>query len=90
MEQMYHVITPYRCKLCNQDMLFFVTKNNKLIDYKWFLNNGYTLSETKEELGKRKIKFIKCIYCGKTHIIDWTHGWPEQVTDYNVFKNFGL
>lgn len=87
---MYKLISPYRCKQCGQDMLFFTSSNGTVIDYKEFLNRGIPLSEMKRYLEKRNIKFIKCICCDKLYIIDWSHGWPEQVTDINILRSFGI
>ena len=71
-------------------MLFFTTSNGSVIDYKEFLNRSNTLPEVKRYLEKRNIKYIKCIYCDRLFIIDWSHGWPEQVTDINVLRDFGV
>lgn len=87
---LYKRINPYRCKICGQEMLFFETKYNKLIDYKRFLDNANALDEMKQKIEKRGIKYIRCICCGKSFIIDWSNGWPEQLTDKEVMKNFGL
>ena len=90
MQQMYSLITPYKCKYCDQDMLFFLTKKNTVIDYRAYLKNANTLSETIEDLSKRKIRYIKCICCGNVSIIDWSNGWPEQLTDVEKLKAFGV
>lgn len=89
-ELMYHLIQPYKCPACNQEMLFFTTKDNKVIDYKRFISNANTLDETIKYLGKRDIRFIKCIQCGKTYIIDWTDGWPKPLTERKKLKEFGV
>ena len=62
-KQLYSLITPYRCPICNQDMLFFASSNNRIIDYKKFISYGKSLSEMKAYLEKRDIKFLKCIAC---------------------------
>lgn len=87
---LYKLITPYKCKICGQDMLFFTTPSGTIIDYKEFLNRGNTLSEMKTYLEKRNIKYIKCICCDKLFIIDWSNGWPEQVTDIRILRDFGI
>ena len=87
---MYELIHPYRCKNCGQDMLFFTTSNDTVIDYKEFLNRGNTLSEMKRYLERRNIRFLKCLCCNKLYIIDWTDDWPQQVMYRNVPKQFGL
>ncbi len=87
---LYRLITPYKCKICGQDMLFFTNNRGTVIDYKEFLNRGNTLAEMKQYLEKRNIKYIKCICCDKLFIIDWSKGWPEQVTDINILRQFGV
>lgn len=87
---LYRRINPYKCKVCGQEMLFFETKHKTLIDYKPFLDNAFTLSEMKHAIETRKIKYIRCICCGRSFIIDWTNGWPEQLTDREALKKFGL
>ena len=89
-ELLYKRITPYKCKVCGQDMLFFTHNKGTVIDYKEFLNRGITLAEMKQYLEKRNIKYIKCICCDKLFIIDWSKGWPEQITDINILKQFGV
>ena len=89
-QQMYELISPYKCKICGQDMLFFTTTGNTIIDYKEFFNRGNTLSEMKSYLGKRNIRFLKCICCDRLFIIDWTNDWPEQVIDRSVLSKFAI
>lgn len=87
-ESLCSLITPYKCKVCGQDMLFFETRRKTLIDYKRFLDNGYTLSDMKNSIAKDNIRFLRCIQCGRSFIIDWTHGWPEQLMDINAINKF--
>ena len=87
---LYHLIHPYRCPICNEDLLFFTTKTNKIIDYKHILSNANTLSDTITFLGSRNIKHFKCIKCNKEFIIDWSKGWPEPLTDREALKKFGV
>ena len=89
-EQLYKLITPYKCKVCGQDMLFFTNNRGTIFDYKEFLNRRNTLPEMKRYLEKRDIKYLKCICCDKLYIIDWSHGWPEQITDGSILKEFGV
>ena len=89
-KKMYSLISPYKCKLCGQDMLFFVTASNTLIDYKAFILQARSLEETKMYLEKRNIRYIKCVCCDKYFIIDWSNGWPEQLLDRNILNTFGI
>ena len=89
-KMLYKLITPYRCKVCGQDMFFFTTPTNNVIDYKEFLSRANSLSETKRYLEKRNIRYLKCICCNRLFIIDWSKGWPEQVTDINILRDFGV
>ena len=90
MNTLYHLITPYRCPKCGQDMLFFTTKDGRIIDYKKFLDSAKSLDELKDYLERRNIKFIKCLGCDKSYITDWTNGWPEPLTDIIKLKRFGV
>ena len=84
-------ITPYRCPICNQDMLFFVTSNNTLIDYKGLAerspNGIYSL---RQYLENKRIKFIKCLVCNKVSIIDWSNTYPKPLLDKEVLEKFGV
>lgn len=90
MEQLYHLIKPYKCPVCNQDMLFFTTKDGNLIDYKKFIHRADSLENMEDYIGRRNVKFIKCINCNRSFIIDWTNGWPIPLTDRNKLKEFGI
>ena len=87
---LYSLIHPYRCKVCKQDMLFFTNNKGTIFDYKEFLNQRKTLPEMKRYLEKRDIKYLKCICCDKLYIIDWSKGWPEQITDRTILEKFGV
>ena len=90
MVQLYHLITPYRCKLCGQDMLFFETKRGTLIDYKPFISKGYSLEQMISFLESKGVKFLYCTRCQRSFIIDWRNGWPEQLIHLNPLKEFGV
>lgn len=83
-------ITPYVCKQCNQETLFFSTKNNMLIDYKSLMKKGLNRYSLIKYLQDKNIKYIKCINCNKEYIIDWTDGYPTQLLDINIIKDFGI
>lgn len=85
MKEMCSIRAPYRCPKCGQDMLFFVTDRNTLVDYKELMANAATSFDVKSNLYKRNIKYIKCICCNEYHIIDWTHGLPEPLTQNTQF-----
>ena len=90
MKELCNIITPYKCKQCGQDMLFFVTANNTLIDYKALISKGYSINDIKHLLETKNIRFIKCISCNKSYIIDWTNTYPVQLLDKNSLKKFGV
>lgn len=90
MKILCEVLTPYKCKYCNQDMLFFTTKNNMLIDYKGcFVDRMMSSYELKNYLENKKVRYLKCVACGKISIIDWSQSYPIQLIDKNILKNFG-
>jgi len=86
----YTLLTPYKCKLCGQEMLFFVTQEGILIDYKEFINNMASLQEMIDMLTHRRVRFLKCLCCDKMFIIDWSHGWPQQLLDIRKLQDFGM
>lgn len=91
MREMCRVITPYRCKECGQDMVFFLTTNNILLDYKaMIIDKRKSLYELNNHLESQSIRFMKCLSCNKTYIIDWTKGYPEQLVDKSVLNKFGV
>lgn len=91
MREMCRIITPYRCKECGQDMVFFLTTNNILLDYKaMIIDKRKSLYELNEYLESQSIRFMKCLSCNKTYIIDWTKGYPEQLVDKSVLNKFGV
>lgn len=90
LKEMCSYVTPYRCSKCGEDVLFFVTSDNHLIDYKVMLDRGYSIYQLKEYLAERRVKFIKCLSCGQSFIIDWSNGFPVQLLDKNILKEFGV
>lgn len=91
MVEMCKKVTPFKCKKCGQDMLFFITENNTLIDYKGLMsniNNG--IYGIKHYLENKSVRFIKCLVCNNTYIIDWTHGYPIQLLDKDILNKFGV
>ena len=90
MKLLCKTLVPYKCKYCHQNMLFFTTKNNILIDYKGcFVNKMMSSHELKTYLENKMVIYLKCIACGKISIIDWRDPYPAQLTDKNILKNFG-
>ena len=85
---LYHRITPYRCKICNQDTLFFETAYGTVIDYKNFLNCAISREDMISKIERKEIRFLKCIQCQRSFLIDWTNGWPEQLLDASALKKF--
>lgn len=89
-QQMYHLINPYVCPICGQEMLMFTTDRNTIVDYKAFIKCGYSLSEMKEDLSKRKVNGIKCLRCGEREIIDWSDSWPTPLYNIKILTDFGV
>ena len=91
MKEMCRIITPYRCKECGQDMVFFLTNNNILLDYKGLIiDQSKSLQELKQYLEPRSVRFMKCLSCNKTYIINWTTGFRVQLTNKSVLNKFGV
>lgn len=91
MKEMCRIITPYRCKECGQDMVFFLTNNNTLLDYKGLIvDQANSLYDLRRYLESKSIRFMKCLACNKTYIIDWTNEYPVQLTDKSVLNKFGV
>lgn len=90
MDLLCHTIKPYICTNCNQDTLFFYTKKGTLIDYKTLMVNGTTRKELIEELQYKNVKYLKCINCGKTFIMDWRKRFPIPLEDRNKLTEFGV
>ena len=90
MREMCTLRTPYRCKKCNQDMLFFTTADNMLIDYKGLMTKGRDIFDIKEYLYKKRVRYLKCISCGDISIIDWSCSYPEQLKDREAIDKFGV
>lgn len=78
-KQMYHLIPPYQCRLCRQDMLFFKMRNGNMVDYIQLIRRGMNLQQVVDFLTLHGVKNMRCMCCQKNFIIDWTHGWPVQV-----------
>lgn len=90
MDQMCKMITPYRCSVCGQDTMFFVTGRHTIIDYRMLFYKGITSYELKNYLRSRDVKYIKCISCNKIYVIDWTKGFPIALTNKEELKTFGV
>lgn len=82
--------TPYICKHCGNELLFFVTQHNTLIDYKSLFTEGTTSPELYKELQNDKIRYMKCVVCRKMNLIDWSEKFPQQLTDKSCLKKFGV
>lgn len=88
---MFKNITPYVCPSCGSDTLFFTTRHKTLIDYKSMMQKEkMTLYDIKKHLETKNIRYVKCIGCNTTYIIDWRNGYPVPLTDKNYLSKFGL
>lgn len=90
LKEMCRSITPYVCNECGNDTLFFITKNGILIDYKTMMERGMSLTQIKQFLYEKNIKYIKCISCNRQYIIDWRNGYPVNLIDRQALLDFGL
>ena len=90
MKRLCKKINPYRCKVCNQDMLFFVTSRNTLIDYKALIEHSDDVLMLKKYLMLKDVQYIKCITCNKSYIIDWSKHIPVPLTDKTHLSKFGV
>ena len=90
MKEMCTVLTPYKCEKCRQEMIFFTTNGNILIDYKKLFEKQMTKDQIREFLAKKGVKYIKCIGCNSLYIIDWTKGFPYQLMDKSLLDKFGV
>ena len=90
MKQMCKFIDSYKCNVCNNDTLFFVTKRNTLIDYKNLIRNTIGINDMISFLEDRDIQYIKCLNCNKKYLIDWRNKYPENMTDSDALKDFGI
>ena len=89
MTEMCKTREPYRCACCGEEMLFFVSDTNRLIDYKkLFLQYGINSTQFKTHLYRRYIRYLKCLCCNRYFIIDWTTGYPTQLLDKEKLDKF--
>lgn len=80
---------PYRCARCGNEMLFFVTRWGSLIDYKrFYLKHNKTCYTFRNALARYDPQYFKCICCNKLYLIDWTTGFPVQVTKKEAVDKF--
>lgn len=89
-EQLYHLIKPYQCKICHKESLYFMTKQGILIEYRPFIKDALSLQRLIEKLTYQGIRFLRCTNCNISYVIDWSHGWPEQLVDLKVLQEFGF
>lgn len=90
MEEMCTYITPYKCKICGGELLFFETDRHTLIDYKYLFMRSDSKDTLINRLRNKHIKFIKCLQCNRSYIIDWTNGYPQQLMNKKALTKFGI
>lgn len=89
-QRLYHLIEPYKCQICHQGDLEFITDHRVCIPYRQFIDKAIDLNTTKDLLSERHIKFFRCNHCKRIFVIDWTKGWPEAVIDLMILHEFGV
>ena len=89
MNEMIKLSQPYKCECCGQEMLFFFTKRNTLIDYKAIFRRFTTSNELRDYLQNKDIIKFKCVSCGKEFIIDLRRGYPIPLYDNSILQQFG-
>lgn len=88
-KEMCRMREPYRCAKCGNEMLFFVTSYNRLIDYKKFYQkHNQSCYRFRDAIMHYDPKYLKCMCCNKLYLIDWTTGFPVQVTDKSIVSKF--
>ena len=91
MNEMCRIVPHYRCPKCGQDMLFFVTKRQTLIDYKGLIpQNTRMLPDVKNYLEDKNVRCFKCLSCNHLYIIDWSDHFPKPLTDKSQLAKFGV
>ena len=92
MKELCRILEPYKCKNCESDLLFFITQDGWSINYKeiFYKKNGMSIGDIRKEIQNRRVKYFKCLNCGKIHFIDWSNGFPTQLTDGECLKKFGV
>jgi hypothetical protein len=88
--EMCKLNNPCTCKECGNNMLFFLTDRNTLIDYSRLFSNGATSPKIYRELQKVNVRFIKCLVCNKCYLIDWSEKFPKQLIDRKTLNKFGV
>ena len=91
MRNLCRIIEPYRCKICGEEMLFFVTSGSYLIDYKKLFYTTHTAYSLYNKLSKNNVCRLRCVVCKRNFMIDWSKMWPEQLVDrskLNMFKEY--
>lgn len=87
---MYHLMEPYRCPKCHDGCLYFITDDEKFINYR----NAFLHSDNAEEFYKLIIRFkvyeFMCLNCNNTYLIDWKSPWPLPVDAYTLYKAMGI
>ena len=90
MPQLYHVITPYKCKICHNDSLYFIGKDKNLLPYKDYFKISSSAQHLVANLAMHGVDYLRCMHCNLSFIIDWTKGWPEQLVDMKILRQFGV
>lgn len=86
---MYSLITPYKCNICNGELVF-VTDTQATIDYKRvIIQNQFNRQEFYNLLAKHGVDYLKCNTCGRQFYIDWSDNkWPEAIIQEDKLIEF--
>lgn len=90
MRLLYELLRPYKCQVCGKELLMFQTDNNRLMDYKIFIDQAYSVNDLRKTLRNHHVKYLKCISCDRSYLIDWSKGWPTQMLDKTPLMEFGV
>lgn len=79
MNLMCHVIDNYKCTVCNQDTLFFMTKYGSMIDYYALIKRGMSLEQIENLLREKNVTKIKCMNCNREYYMDFREKYPKNI-----------
>jgi len=83
------LIKPYVCRVCRNDTLFFLTTDDRLIDYKAMIETECMNSDDiYKNMTDMDVILMKCIHCNREFMINWTDiKYPTMVKDVKSVIN---